>query len=111
MGIAALVLGIISLILGFVPFCNIFALIPAIIGLILGIIDLVKKKKASEKFGISLAGLICSAIAIVIIIFYCVLLGFIVAVGAKEVEKTDWNEVNEMFNETKKSWNIEINEF
>ena len=72
MGVASLVLGIISLIIGFVPFCGIIALLPAIIGLILGIIDIVKKTKSGMKKGQSIAGLILSAIAIVVIIFWAI---------------------------------------
>lgn len=34
MGVASLVLGIISIIVGFVPFCGIIALLPAILGFI-----------------------------------------------------------------------------
>ena len=51
MGVASLVLGIISAIIGFVPFCGTFALIPAIIGLILGIVDWVKQSKAGNPKG------------------------------------------------------------
>lgn len=106
MGIAALVLGIVSIILGFVPFCNIFMIIPAIIGLILGIIDLVRKKKASEKFGMPLAGLICSSIAIVVIFVYYVAIGALVTAGVRDgVIRSEYNEVSSSWN-----WNIDINE-
>lgn len=70
MGIAALVLGIVSVVLGFIPFCGIIALIPAIVGLVLGIIDIVNKKKNDSPRGKSIAGVICSAVAIVVILFY-----------------------------------------
>lgn len=50
MGVASLVLGILSLIIGFVPFCGAIALLPAIIGLILGIVDVaLKSKKVNQK--------------------------------------------------------------
>ena len=49
MGIAALVLGIVSIIIAFVPFCGIIAFLPALVGLILGIIDLVIKNKIKIK--------------------------------------------------------------
>ena len=70
MGIAALVLGIISIIVGFIPFCGMIAYIPALIGLILGIVDTVKKSKSGQKKGISIAGLILSGVAILIITFW-----------------------------------------
>jgi hypothetical protein len=72
MGVAALVLGIVSLVIGLIPFCGTWALIPAIVGLILGIIDSIKKKKAGEPRGKAIAGTICSILAIVVIIFYYV---------------------------------------
>ena len=65
MGIAALVLGIISILL--IPFCGFFTYLPAIIGLILGIIDIVLKKKNGEKKGIAIAGTILSTISVVLI--------------------------------------------
>ena len=65
MGIASLVLGIVSLVLGFVPFVWLIAIIPAIVGLILGIISLAKKKQKGQ----SIAGIIISAITIVLLIF------------------------------------------
>ncbi len=70
MGVASLILGIISIVIGWIPFVCFFALILATIGLILGIVDTVKKNKTGDKKrGISIAGLIISAIAIPIIIF------------------------------------------
>ncbi len=70
MGVASLVLGIVSIVFGFVPFCGAIALIPAIIGLILGIVDAVKKSKAQEPKGMAIAGIVLSAIAIVIICWW-----------------------------------------
>ena len=67
MGIASLVLGIVSIIISFIPFLNVVAFIPAMVGLILGIIDIVKKTKNKEPKGKSIAGTILSAIAMVII--------------------------------------------
>lgn len=75
MGVASLVLGIVSLIIGFVPLCGIIALLPAIIGVILGIIDIVKKNKTGENKSQAIAGLIMSAIAVVVIIFWVGIVG------------------------------------
>lgn len=91
MGIAALILGIISLIIGFIPLCGSIALFPAIIGLILGIIDTVLKKKKGEKIAVSVAGLVLSAIAIVVIIFWV----FIFGVAASSIDTNDINESTE----------------
>ena len=70
MGVASLVLGIVSIVFGFIPFCGAIALIPAIVGLILGIVDAVKKSKAQEPKGMAIAGIILSAIAIVVICWW-----------------------------------------
>ena len=66
MGIASLILGIISIILGFIPVAGVIMIIPAIVGLILGIISIVK----STKKGISITGVILNSLAIIIIIIF-----------------------------------------
>ena len=93
MGIAALILGIISLIIGFIPLCGSIALVPAIIGLILGIVDTVLKKKKDEKIAVSVTGLVLSAISIVVIIFWV----FVFGVAASKVDTNDINEATENF--------------
>ena len=75
MGVAALILGIISIIIGFIPLCGAVAYLPALIGLILGIVDTVKKSKTGEKKGVSIAGIILSALAIIIISAWIFLFG------------------------------------
>ena len=77
MGVASLVLGIISIIVGFVPFCGIIALFPAVLGFILGLVDTVLKSKRKEPRGISIAGLIVSIIAVIVILVYF----FITSIG------------------------------
>ena len=89
MGVASLVLGIISLLTSWIPFVCFFAFILAVIGLILGIVDSVKKSKANDrKKGISIAGLIISAIAIpIIIIMSFVSIGILIAI----IEDSNYN--------------------
>lgn len=88
MAVASLVLGIISVILGIIPFCNVVAYVPAIVGLILGICALVKANKPVEvaegeeapksKKGISIAGIICNGVALVIITVMVIIAAFAV---------------------------------
>lgn len=85
MGVASLVLGIISLIIGFIPFCGMIAFIPAIIGLILGIVEIVKKSKEKASKGMGIAGTILSAISIVVMIFWF----FVVGIAFSTVDYTD----------------------
>ena len=93
MGIASMVIGIIALILGFVPLCGIIALVPAIVGLILGIVDTVKKSKVGAKKGMSIAGIVLCAISIIVIIGYYVLF-IAAAAGSVEDLNTVTNELN-----------------
>ncbi len=81
MGIAALIIGIVAVVLGLIPGCGlIFGLPPAIVGLILGIIEMKKKGKANQPKGMGLAGTILNALAIVIILVWTL----VIAAGAKE---------------------------
>ena len=71
MGIASMVIGIVSAILGFIPMCGWFATLPAVVGLILGIIDVVQKNKNQESGkGIGIAGIILNSIAIILILIW-----------------------------------------
>ena len=98
MGVAALVLGIVSVVIGFIPFCGSWAIIPAIVGLILGIVDCAKKSKEGNPKGKAIAGIICSAVAIVIIISYYLLVGAALKKTGTSLENVienyDWNSVN-----------------
>jgi hypothetical protein len=70
MGIASMVIGIISLIVGFFPICGTWAVIPAIVGIGLGIGDLVVRAKRNESKGMAIAGLILNPLAILIVIIW-----------------------------------------
>lgn len=91
MGVAALILGIVSVIIGFIPLCGSIAFIPAIIGLILGIVDTVQKSKKGEKKGVSIAGIVLSAIAIVIISLWI----FVFGVAVSSIDQNDINSIAE----------------
>lgn len=69
MGIASLVLGIIGLLLSFIPGVNILSFIPCVVGLILGIVDTVRKTNKKMPRGISISGIVLTSIAIFISIF------------------------------------------
>ena len=86
MGIAALILGIISIIVSFVPFCGIIAFLPAMVGLILGIVDLVLKSRQNQSKGTSIAGVILSSLAIVIMIFWFFILGMAASSEPEKVQ-------------------------
>lgn len=67
MGVASLVLGIVSIVLAFMPFFWLISFLPALVGLILGIISLCKKTSK----GLSIAGIvICSIVCILVFASY-----------------------------------------
>lgn len=70
MGLASLILGIISLVMSCIPLIGLFFCITAVIGIILGIISLCKKQDKGK----SIAGIITSSIAILIIIVYVIVM-------------------------------------
>ncbi len=103
MGVASLVLGIITILVAWVPCIGWFALLPALIGLILGIAEIVQKNgtkgdnTASPVLGYVGTGL--NALSIVMVIAVTVLLGR----GLEEVAKeAGYSSASEMFKDIKK---------
>jgi hypothetical protein len=68
MGIASMVIGIVALVIGFVPFCGAWAIVPAFAGLILGIVDLVLKTKRKRPRGMAIAGVVLNPLAIIVVV-------------------------------------------
>ena len=75
MGLAAMIIGIIAVVLGFIPFCGYFAILPAIVGLILGILDVKKKSNAQQPKGIGMAGIVLNAVALIVILLWTLVIG------------------------------------
>ncbi|MEG1946768.1 MAG: DUF4190 domain-containing protein [Lachnospiraceae bacterium] len=65
LGIASMVLGIISIILS----CTYINVITAIVSIILGIIQIVK----NEKKGMAIAGIVCSVVSVVILVMLVII--------------------------------------
>ncbi len=86
MGIAALVIGIIAVVFGFIPFCGYFALLPAVVGLILGIVDVMKKSKAQQPKGKGMAGIVLNTVAIIVILLWTLVF---VAGGAVAIDQIE----------------------
>lgn len=107
MGVAALVLGIISIIIGFIPFCGAIAFVPAIIGLILGIIDIVQKSKKKEPKGMAIAGTILTGLAIVIISFWLFVFG-VAASGTAGYISNHQNDILDWANEYTSSFSNDL---
>ncbi|MBA3665559.1 MAG: SdpI family protein [Bacteroidetes bacterium] len=66
MGIAGMILGIVAIIVSFVPCFGWWAVVLAVVGLILSAVSMSQAQKAGASKGMAIAGLICSIIAIII---------------------------------------------
>jgi hypothetical protein len=86
MDLAALIIGIVAVVLGFIPLCGTIALLPAIVGLILGIVDVMKKSKAQQPKGKGMAGIILNAVAIVVILLWTLVFAAGGAVAIDRIE-------------------------
>ena len=89
MDLAALIIGIIAVVLGFIPFCGYFALLPAIVGLILGIVDVKKKSKAQQPKGKGIAGIVLNAVAIIVILLWTLVFTAGITVATDEIERIE----------------------
>ena len=70
MGIASMVIGIVALMIGFIPFCGTWAIIPACAGIGLGIADVIVRSKRGQSKGMAIAGLILNPLAVTIILLW-----------------------------------------
>lgn len=78
MGIAALIMGIVSCCFFWIPYFNIICLMMSIAGMILSIVGLKKSKSAGASAGVSVAGLVLSIIGLVLSSISClVVLGIL----------------------------------
>ncbi|MBK9285774.1 MAG: DUF4190 domain-containing protein [Sphingobacteriaceae bacterium] len=87
LGVAGLVIGIISLIFSFIPCLGAWAFIPAIVGLILSLISM-KQAGPNGSKGMAIGGLICSAIAIIFACYWLYLMFFGVGKVVDEFQKS-----------------------
>lgn len=86
MGLAAMIIGIVAVILGFIPLCGMIALVPAIVGLILGIIEVKKKSKAKQPKGTGMAGIVLNAVALIVILLWTLVIGAGAVVTIDQIE-------------------------
>ncbi len=87
MGLAAMIIGIVAVVLGIIPGCGlVFGLPPAIVGLILGIVDVKKKSKAKQPKGMGMAGVVLNAVAIVFIILWTLVFATATVVTRPRIE-------------------------
>lgn len=87
MGIASLVIGIIGVILSFIPCVGMLAFIPVVVGLVLGIVDVVTKSQQNVPKGMGITGIILNSIALIIIIAWTAFFGVAASSSSGEIEK------------------------
>jgi len=78
MAVASLVLGILSILFGWIPIIGLVSWILAPLGLVLSVLAM--NKSASK--GLAIAGVVCSSIGLLICILWVVGLGALVTAGA-----------------------------
>lgn len=78
MAIASLVLGIVSVLIVWIPFVGLFGTLLAIIGLVLGVLAL---KGISGK-GLAIGGIVTSGISLVITLLYLLVFGAVIGAAA-----------------------------
>jgi len=74
LGIAGLIIGTLSLMFSFIPCIGMWAIIPSIVGVILSSISLSQVSRAGQSKSMSLAGLICSILALLIALYWIVMI-------------------------------------
>ena len=100
MGVASLILGILALIVAWVPCVGIYALLFSVIGLILGAVGISAAKKSGKGKGLSVAGLVCNVIATAIALIWF----FLIAKAADEVSSSSFADtLNKLSQEVEKS--------
>lgn len=83
MGVASLVLGIISIVLSFVPFTQLFASLLGVIGIVLGAFGRKQAVDSGLPTGVPTAGLVCSIIGLCL-----TLLMYVACAGALNAAKS-----------------------
>lgn len=73
MGIASLIIGIVSLLLSFIPFCNFVIVLPTIAGVVFGIVDISKNSKREQKSSLGIVGIILNVVALILCVMINVL--------------------------------------
>ncbi len=95
MGVASMVIGIVALLIGFIPFCGTWIIIPALAGLGLGIADLIIKLSDKKPKGMAVAGLVLNTLAIIVVALWWL---FVIKAAKDTVSKIDSSFQQQMMN-------------
>lgn len=93
-GIVALICGIVSLFISFVPCVGILAIPISITAIVFGIVSMVRARKSENPAGMATAGVITAGIAFIVSIAWLVV---VVDAGHRSIYNTKWNPNFNMF--------------
>lgn len=105
MGVASLVLGILALIIAWVPCVGVYALGFSVLGLILGAVSMVKSKKTGKGKGLSIAGFVCNVVATALAVWWCI----VMAEASSAIKEVD-TEFRKAKSEVSKSLHDDLKE-
>ncbi|MFW6218971.1 MAG: DUF4190 domain-containing protein [Bacteroidota bacterium] len=113
LGIAGLVLGIIAVIVSFIPCVGLIALVPGLVGIVLSAIGLNQANKGNGAKGLIIAALVISIIGTSVAVVWGVFLGGVAKEGSvfkNKIEKTLEEEFGEDYEETLEDFGEEMEE-
>ncbi len=91
LGIAGLIVGIVSVLFSVIPCLGMWAIIPAIVGIVISAISMSQAGKAGAPKGMAIGGLICSIIALLVAAYWIYAWAFIASTASgaiiNELEK------------------------
>ena len=100
LGVAGLIVGIISLIFSCIPCLGVWAIVPAVVGVILSAVSMKQAGSGGGSKGMAITGLICSVVAIIIACYWLYLMSFGASQIMNEIEKSGgMDEINKAFKE------------
>ncbi len=77
MGLTSLILGIISIVISVIPFCNYIGLLPAVVGIVFGVVSLtMPEKNEYNNKAIAITGICFGGISIIISLVWSILFLF-----------------------------------
>ncbi|WP_121964046.1 DUF4190 domain-containing protein [Myroides sp. N17-2] len=99
LGIISLVFAIIALVVSFIPCFGYFAIFIALVPIIASIVVLVQAKKTGEPKGLAIAGLAIGGVALLIGLFWGILLGGFTSQLQKDLNNHDYYDTTDSIEE------------
>ena len=94
MEVASLVLGIIAIVISFIPFIGMFAYVPAIVGIILGIVSLATmKSRGKNNKAMPIVGIVTSGLSMILAIVLIFVFAFVGSVSKNIITNGIRNEI------------------